>query len=75
MTTTVIKTKAVETVQIVRNRGPYRLLTGGQGPAGNNGNVFSPDSSVAQMIALTQAEYDLIGSPDATTVYVIIPEE
>lgn len=36
--------------------------------------VVSPDGSVTDIVAITQAEYDELDPPHATTFYVIVPE-
>lgn len=45
----------------------------GVGVDGADG-VQSSDSSVTDIIALTQAEYDLLDPPDASTFYIIKPD-
>lgn len=34
--------------------------------------VVSPDSTVAEIVALTQSQYNAISSPSPTTLYVIL---
>lgn len=51
---------------------------GEQGPKGDPGGIVSDTTgvvgadSIGNIISLTQAEYDAITSPNATTLYVIV---
>jgi hypothetical protein len=47
--------------------------TGPQGPQGATGpqGVPSSDGSVTNILQMTQAEYDALGTYDATTLYII----
>lgn len=58
-------------------QGPIGL-TGPQGPQGEPGNITSDAtgitgaSLVTNIVSLTQANYDAITSPDASTLYAIV---
>jgi len=38
---------------------------------GNNTDIYTSSAAVQQVVTLTQAEYNAIGSPDANTLYII----
>lgn len=68
---TIIFERSVERVQIEHQPSTYRIMTGGRGPSGSDGNVNSPDNSVEHVIALTQAAYNALPSKDPKTLYII----
>jgi hypothetical protein len=72
MTTTVVAKLPVQTVVLRSNTGPYRVATGGSGPAGSSG-VQSSNGTVSNIIRMSQAAYDALVTPDPTTLYIITP--
>jgi hypothetical protein len=64
-----------ERIAVVGYSGPTRIRTGGPGPpgpAGINGGIDSPNSTILHAVKITQAEYDALMPPDPYTLYVIV---
>lgn len=57
--------------RVTAGTGNTEELTGAQ-VRSVTGSPNSSDSSVADIVKLSQAEYDALGSPGATTLYIII---
>lgn len=57
--------------RVAPGAGDTQELTASQ-VRGFTGSPNSSDGSVTDIITLTQAEYDGLGSPDATTLYIIV---
>lgn len=60
--------RTIQRIQVEQRPATYRIIVGGQGPAGANGNL-------GKMIGLTQVEYDALSPPDPNSIYYIVPEE
>jgi len=62
-----ITSSAANTVYV-----PNLTVTGStEGVVGNNSDTYTSSPRVNQVVTLTQAEYNAIGTPDANTLYVI----
>lgn len=62
----IVVESTVQRIQVEKQPVAYRIVTGGQGPAGANGNV-------GKMYSMTLAEYEALDPPEADALYVIVP--
>jgi hypothetical protein len=63
------KVKTVNGTQFTGSFGVTGSVTGNV--LGNNTDTFTSSAAVQQVVTLTQAEYNAIGSPNANTLYII----
>lgn len=57
----------IETIPVTVAAGPPSIQVSTNWP-----NAILGNGSITSMVAMTQAQYDALGTPDPTTYYVII---